>query len=460
MSRVKQASTPRAVALTALCRVEKGAYANLVLSELFEQTELPARDRAFATELVYGTLRWRGKVDWVLGHFVKRSLASQHPIIRNLLRMSVYQLLFLPNIPDPVVGNEAVQLAKGEPAARHATSFVNAVIRKVAARGRSLAEPSYEKDPVLALSVTTSHPEWMIRRWIGQYGAEFVKDFLRANNEPAPLCARVNTLRTDVTSLIALLEAQGIQAAPSQLLPTGIRIEGAPGIGNIPAFQAGLFTAQDEGSQLIGYAVDPQPGDVVYDVCSAPGTKSTHMAELMGDKGRIIASDVHPGRLRLVEEGCKRLGIGSVTALVADARSPKGQPGSADRVLIDAPCSGVGVLRRRPDLRWHRREEDFDDLVKLQQDILLGTSTLVRPGGILVYSTCSVDYEENQRNIAWFLAKRPDFRPDSLIPVLPQALVEGLDPERRRRAELGQLQLWPHLDGTDGFFIARLLREN
>lgn len=452
-------TSARAVALTALYRVDhEGAYVNLVLGELLDQAELPARDRAFATELAYGTLRWRGRIDWVLSHFVRRSLASQHPYVRNILRLGAYQLLFLPNVPAAGAVNESVRLAKGHKAARHAAPFVNAVLRKVAREGIGLAPPSVADDEAAALSVETSHPEWMVRRWLGQYGPDVVRPLLLANNEPAPLSVRVNTLRASVETLLARLDREGVQAQPSPVLPGSVRLEGAPGLASIASFRDGWFTAQDEGSQVVAYAVDPRPGETVWDMCSAPGTKTTHMAELMGDEGRIVAVDIHAERLRLVDEGCKRLGLGSVRTVQGDAREPVGPPGSADKVLVDAPCSGTGVLRRRPDLRWHRRESDFDELIQLQRSILLGSSALVKSGGVLVYSTCSVDMEENLGNVRWFLRECPDFRLDSLESVLPASLLATFTPERMETVRAGYVQLWPHLDGTDGFFIARLIR--
>lgn len=459
--RTKTSSTSaRAVALTALYRVDhKGAYVNLALAELLEGAKLDARDRAFATELTYGTLRWRGRIDWVLSHFVRRPMSSQHPYVRNLLRLGVYQLLFLSNVPSAAAVSEAVSLAKGHRAMRHAASFVNAVLRKVATEGRGLTLPSAEDDPVVALSVDTSHPEWMVRRWTEQYGTDLVRPFMLANNEPAPLSGRANLLRCSVEGLVARLHEEGVPATPSPTLPTGVRLAGAPGLAGLPSFRDGWFTAQDEGSQVVAWAVDPQPGETVWDLCSAPGTKTTHLAELMGDEGCVMAVDIHGERLRLVEEGCKRLGLRSIRILEGDARTPPGEPGSADRVLVDAPCSGVGVLRRRPDLRWHRQEHDMADLVALQREILIGASRLVRSGGVLVYSTCSVDWDENEGNMRWFLQECPAFRLDSLEPVLPATLLDTLSTERLETTRKGYLQLWPHLDGTDGFFIARFVRK-
>ena len=313
-------TSARAVALTALYRVDQRVPTSIWSSaNSSDQAELPARDRAFATELAYGTLRWRGRIDWVLSHFVRRSLASQHPYVRNILRLGAYQLLFLPNVPAAAAVNESVRLAKGHEAARHAAPFVNAVLRKVAREGIGLAPPSVADDEAAALSVETSHPEWMVRRWLGQYGPDVVRPLLLANNEPAPLSVRVNTLRASVETLLAA------STGKASRLSRRLCCQGACGWRARPAWRAsasfrdGWFTAQDEGSQVVAYAVDPRPGETVWDMCSAPGTKTTHMAELMGDEGRIVAVDIHAERLRLVDEGCKRLGLGSVRTVQGDA---------------------------------------------------------------------------------------------------------------------------------------------
>lgn len=453
--------TARGVALEALCRVdEEGAYANLALGALLGGSRLSPRDRAFATELTYGTLRWRGRLDWVLSHFVKRSLASQHPRVRNLLRLVAYQHLYLDSVPAAAVCSEAVEMAKRHRATQHAAAFVNAVCRAIGTKGKSLPEPDPVACWVTALAIQTSHPKWLVERLENQYGRERTAGFLLANNAPAPTVVRANRLRCSTAELLARFasEAEGVEAAPSPVVPGALRLSGVPGVANLRSFQDGWFTPQDESSQLVAPVVDPRPGECVWDVCSAPGSKATHLAELMEDRGRVFATDLRPARVELIERACERLGLRSVVAKVGDARQPTGEPGSADRVLVDAPCSGSGVLRRRPDLRWQRRPGDLADLIPLQRSILQGAAALVRPGGTLVYSTCSVDAEENEENVAWFLQAHPTFSPSDFAKCLPPALWDSLDPQRQRRVRSGALQLWPDLDDTDGFFIARFVR--
>lgn len=447
----------REVALQALCRIEQyGAYANLVLNGLLRQSQLDARDRAFATELTYGTVRWKGQLDWVLGHFVTRPLASQHPIVRNVLRLAAYQLIHLESIPEHAVCSEAVRMTKQHRATRHAAGFVNAVCRAVARGWKNLEAPDRHTDPVQHLVVTTSHPAWLIERWIRQYGEEHAAAYAKSNNEPAPIVLRTNRLRCTVDELITRLEAEGVEVARSPVLPDALRVRGVGGIEQLQAFQQGLCTPQDESSQLVAIVMDPQPGQRIWDLCSAPGGKTTHLAERMGDRGTIHALDVNPARVRLVEEACRRLGIRSVKASVGDARHVEGEPGNG--VLVDAPCSGSGVLRRRPDLRWARSEADLAGLVALQREILAAAANLVRRGGVLLYSTCSVDDEENGQNVDWFLARHPDFRPDPFLERLPESLQSTLTNQQKRQIQQGRLQLWPQLNDTDGFFIARMIR--
>ncbi len=447
----------REVALQALCRIEQDeAYANLVLNGLLRQSQLDTRDRAFATELTYGTVRWQGQLDWVLSHFVSRPLASQHPVVRNALRLAAYQLIHLRSIPEHAVCSEAVRIVKQHRATQHAAGFVNAVCRAVARGWNALEAPDWHTDPVQHLAVTTSHPAWLIERWIRQYGADHAAAYARSNNEPAPIVLRTNRLRCTVDELIGSLKDEGVEVAPSPVLPDAVRIKGGGGVEQLQAFQQGLCTPQDESSQLVAIVIDPKPGQRVWDVCSAPGGKTTHLAERMGDYGTIYALDVNPARVRLVEQACRRLGIQSVKAFVGDARHVQGAPGEA--VLVDAPCSGSGVLRRRPDLRWARSEADFASLVTLQREILAAAAKLVQPGGVLLYSTCSVDDEENGQNVDWFLTHHPDFRPDPFYDRLPESLQSTITDRQKRQIQHGRLQLWPHLNDTDGFFVARLIR--
>lgn len=458
-SRKKRLQSAREVALEALCRVERDkAYANLILGHLLDENRLEPRDRALATELTYGTLRRRSYLDWLLGKFVRRPLAGQHPVLRNLLRLAAYQLIDL-GIPAHAVCAESVRIARGHPAVRHAAGFVNAVCRSLAREGHAVAPPRREEGLIPYLAVTTSHPEWLLQRWVDQYGEETAERYAQANQQPAPTVLRVNRRRTTPADLQIDLEEEGVTVSPSPILPGALRIEGSRGIENLRAFRSGLCTAQDEGSQLVTWVLDPQPGAVVADVCSAPGSKTTHIAEWMDDTGTIWAFDLHPHRLALVEEACRRLGLSSVRTRVGDARRLGEELEACDAILVDAPCTGTGVLRRRPDLRWTRSPQELPELIRLQREILAGVAEHVRPGGILVYSTCSVDADENTGNMHWFLQHRGDYALEPFFDRLPPALVATLTPEQRETAQRGYLQLWPHLNQTDGFFIVRFRRK-
>jgi len=305
-------------------------------------------------------------------------------------------------------------------------------------------------DPVAHLTVTLSHPRWLVERWLARLGPEKAAALAAADNRPAPVTLRVNTLRMSREELLRHLAEAGVAAWPTALAPEGIVVEPVRPVEELPGFDEGAFFAQDEGAMLVGHALGPRPGERLLDLCAAPGGKTTHLAALAGDRAAIVALDDHRHKVRLIESNCRRMGITGVTALVADAREYS--PSTPfDGVLLDAPCSGTGTLRRRADLRWRRRPEDLPDLVALQRQLLANAAGLVRPGGRLVYSTCSLEPEENEEQIRWFLGAFPQFRPGDLRRFLPPpaAALVGEDP---------WLYLWPHRQGTDGFFLCRLER--
>lgn len=451
----RTAPTAREFALRLLTRIEQDeAYVNLALGDWLERSGLAGPDRGLATELVYGCLRHRLTLDWVIDHTATTPATRMPPNIRNILRLGVYQLLFLDRIPARAAVSEAVNLAKrfGHPGT---VKLVNAVLRKVARTKNSLSYPDLEQDPVKHISVRYSHPEWMVRQWLSLYGVEGTIALCQANNQPPDLFLRCNTLRIQPVELARLLAARGIITEPSEMVPEGLRVaERHLVVESLPAFRDGLVTVQGEASILVGYAVRPQPGDVVVDCCSAPGGKTTHLAQLMQNRGRIYAFDIYPQRLALVRDTCQRLGVDIVEPLLADARElPDWLQGKADAVLVDAPCSGLGVLRSRPDARWRKHPADLEKLPVLQLEILQRAGDCVRPGGVLVYSTCSIAPAENGDVIKQFLQRRPEFAPESLLPCLPVTPQHAGD---RQTAAAGWLQLLPHIHGTDGFFLCRL----
>lgn len=445
----------RELALLVLKDVDAGeAYANLALDRVLENHRPAGQDRAFATELVYGTLRHLNTLDWMIQRHIRHPLEKQTPWIRNILRMGVYQIVYLDRVPDSAAVNEAANQARrfGHPGA---VKFVNGVLRNFL-RGRGeITFPSLEKDPVGHISLKYSHPAWLVKRWVAGLGPEEAVELCGANNRPAPNTVRTNTLKIDRDQLMERLAGEGVPAEKTRYAPEGVMLGGTGGLRGFYPFEQGLFQVQDESSMLVGHAVSPRPGALVIDAASAPGGKSTHLAQIMGDRGTILAFDIHPHKIRLIRENCARLGVTCVRPDLADARKlPEELAGVADFVLLDAPCSGTGVIRRRPDARWRKDPGQLREIVELQRDMLGSVSICLKPGGVLVYSTCSVLHEENLDQVNNFLRGHPDFRAEDLGPYLPPELAGG------EATAGGYIQLYPHRHGTDGFFIARMRRRD
>lgn len=431
---------------------EKGAYANLALDRALERYKPGKLDRAFVTELVYGVLRSRNTLDWVLGHFLRGALERQTAAVRTILRLGAYQIMFMDRVPAAAACDQSTRLAHrhGHPGA---AGFVNGVLRNLVRRRKDISFPPLEEKPVEHIALAHSHPEWLVRRWLDEYGAQETIALCRADNRPAPNTVRTNTLKIDRDGLAAILTRAGLQVEPTPYAPEGLQIAGFHSLHGFPPFEQGMFQAQDESSMLVGHALSPRPGSVVLDLAAAPGGKTTHLAQLIGDRGEIVACDVHRHKLKLIEDNCRRLGIQCVRTLEADARRANGRfAARADYVLLDAPCSGLGVLRRRPDARWRRREDEIARLAALQREMLDAAARCVRPGGVLVYSTCTLTREENEEQVASFLQRHPYFAPADLSGLLPAAL------DWRDTFSKGFVRLLPHRHNMDGFFIARLVR--
>jgi 16S rRNA (cytosine967-C5)-methyltransferase len=446
--------TARELALKILLAVEvDGAYANLALNKLLEQYQPGKLDRAFVTELVYGSLRAQNTLDWTLERLMRQPLNRQTPPVRNILRLSAYQLLNLDRVPDSAAVNEGVELARkyGHPGV---VKFVNGVLRNLIRQKGEVQYPDRDQDPVGHISLAHSHPRWLVQRWIKEFGCAETEALCRSGNEHASNTVRTNTLKISRPELETRLAGEGVTATPTRYAPEGLMLKDFLSIGALPSFREGLFQVQDESSMLVGHAVAPEPGALVIDAASAPGGKSTHLAQLMGNRGRIIAFDVHAHKLKLVEDNCRRLGVEIVETRLGDATElPLQLTARADYVLLDAPCSGLGVLRRRPDVRWRKQPEQIGELAQLQRRLLDGVARCVRPGGVLVYSTCTLLEEENLGQLQAFQKTHPWFTPEDLTPYLPAALDQDATMAR------GYLQLLPHRHGTDGFFIARLRKK-
>jgi 16S rRNA (cytosine967-C5)-methyltransferase len=434
------------VAARVLERVEtEESYADSVLDAELTARCLDARDAALATELAFGTLRWQRYLDWILAPHSRRRLESLDPRVRVLLRMTAYQIAFLERVPAFAAVNDAVTLAPRSPGVR---AFVNAVLRSFSRRGLREREPLPPRNPSDALGVRCSFPTWIVERWVARYGRDDAEALMRALNERPPLTLRANRLRTTRDALgRRLAEEDGLESRPTLLAPEGLVVAPGGAPGEWRAFVEGDCAVQDEASMLIARLLAPEPGSTVADVCAAPGTKTTHLAELMDNRGRLLAFDREPARLARVSEAATRLGISIIDTRdgPVEALAP-GLLAACDGVLVDAPCSNLGVLRRNPEVKWRRQPSDLAVAGRRQSEILAAAAAMVRPGGRLVYATCSLEPEENDDVARAFLTARPEFRIDPPGD-FPLALDAG-----------GWLRCLPHRHGTDGFSAVRFRR--
>ncbi len=410
--------------------------------------DLKSLDRAFITELVYGVLRRREYLDWAIGRFTTHR-RRQSVKLKNLLRLGAYQILFLDRVPASAAVNESVRLAKtlGEKAI---AGFVNAVLRAMS-RAETIPLPDPAEDPIRHISVKYSHPEWLVTRWLPRLGPEKTIALCAANNEIPPVTVRVNPMRTTRDALSAELKRAGIDVTSCRISSSGLMLRGVAHLTELPAYQRGDFYVQDEAAQLVGFAVSPKPGERILDACAAPGGKSTHLAELMGDRGEIVAADAGAKRLERVVENAGRLGLASIRPVVADVTRDLAAFGDTpyDRILVDAPCSGLGVLRRNPEAKWYKTEAVIGKMAALQLKILDQVAPTLKHGGVLVYSTCTTEPEENENVVGSFLARHPDFRLESLQSLWPES---GLvTPEGTLNTILNPYQM-------DQFFAARLIK--
>jgi len=449
-NRPEKEMTAREIALRVLKAVEeKKAYANLALNQMLEKYRPGKLDRSFTTELVYGVVRYLNTLDWVLGKFIKRSLKEQTPWVRNILRLGAYQIMYMDRVPASAACNESAVLARkyGHPGS---VGFVNGVLRNLARNLHSIEFPHIEKDPVAHISLRYAHPEWMVKRWLSEYGREETIKLCQANNKPAPNTIRTNTLKISRRQLASRLLEEGLDVSETRFAPEGLNIGGFYSLGSLGSFQEGLFQVQDESSMLAGHALSPEPGAKVLDACGGPGGKTTHLAQLMQNKGKILSVDIHGHKLGLVRESCRRLGIRIVETKEADVRElAASYEGWADFVLVDAPCSGLGVLRRRPDAKWRKDKLQLSKLCELQLSILEAAARCVKAGGVILYAVCTITPEETTEVASEFLNKSGNFIRESLAGYLPEELFTAKDTDR------SNIMLLPHIHGTDGFFMAR-----
>ena len=397
------------------------------------------RDRALAGEIATGTLRWQAAFDHVIASFANRPLRKLDAEVIDILRLSMFQLLHLDRIPASAAVKDAVDLA-GKAGKRSAAGLVNAVLRRVSRERGGLPLPSRpsdarDREAALAyLSTALSHPAWLVARWLDRYGFDAAEAWARFNNSPAPLTLRANRLKTTPEGLRASLADDGIESSQGQHAPDALVIRAGNPLGT-SLDEAGAFVVQDEASQLVGAYAGARPGETVLDACASPGGKTTQMAAAMDGRGRIVASDVRGRRVRLLSRTIERSGVSNVRIVQADATTALPFDAVFDRILLDAPCSGLGTIRRDPDIKWRRRETDLAALARVQLQMLGHAASVLAPGGTLIYSTCSSEPEENDEVVAAFLESHRDFRVDR-------------EP----------LRTLPHRDGLEVFFAAMLVK--
>jgi 16S rRNA (cytosine967-C5)-methyltransferase len=440
----KAVSPARLAAFEILRRVEEGAFASILLAKL--PHDLTQQDRSLCNELVLGILRRKLFLDLLIEHYSKRKIASLDLGVRIALWLGLYQIRFLSRIPDSAAINESVNLVK-RARLRSAEGFVNAVLR------RATREPDYDPrsgvvDPVEQLVIETSHPHWLVERWVKSFGYDFAAEFARSNNEPPPIAFRVVKNKADESTVIAQLRNEGATVHESPIAKGAWRLEGkATLLSSLGA--EGKVYIQDEASQLVGTVLAPETREWILDLCAAPGSKTSEIADISGNRAVVIASDFNEARLSTVTKTATLHGLSSVKCCVLDGLKPLPfQPETFDAVLVDAPCSGTGTLRRNPEIRWRISPADLLDLAGRQTQLLANAAHTVKPGGRLVYSTCSVEPEENEEVVRNFLEAMQNFE---------QVEVE-VSPTLGNRQKT--IRTWPHRHAADGFFMTVFRRRS
>lgn len=433
-----------------LCR---GGYSSLTVDAYLKKMEgrTEERDRRFFTHLVYTTLEHLPTIDAVIAAHSKTPLPKLKPYLLICLRLGICQLKYLEGVPERAAVNETVELVK-QSKLRALTGYANGVLRAAQRSGCYFVMPDPLQEPVKALGLQYDMPEWIVSVWLRDYGREQTEALLQKMQQPGCVCLRANTLKAPIEAIGTEIEKELADKADlrqSAVVPEAFYVRGTGDISKWKLYQQGLITVQDESSMLAALATGVKPGDRVLDLCAAPGGKSTFMAQLMQNEGQISSRDVHPHRVKLIEENAERLGIRCLQAQVSDGTKPRAEDAeSYDVVLLDAPCSGLGILRSKPDIKLHHSPEDIRQLTQLQRQLLPVAAAAVRPGGTLVYSTCTLNREENEAQVEWFLKKYPDFCLKDLENCLPSL------PECDRLWKK-HLTLWPQAGGHDGFFVAR-----
>lgn len=449
-SNTQALSPARRLAFDALKEIYRGGFADVVLHRLLSQQTLSAIDRSFATELVYGIVRRQRTLDALIDQLGKKKAHQQPLELRIVLHLGLYQLRFLTQVPESAAVNTSVELTKAVGKAK-LSGVVNGILRQYIRRRRSVPDPlQLPSDRTQALAVYHSYPDWIVDLWQSQVGWEETEVLCTWFNQPPAIDLRVNLLKNSVAALSQKFAEAGLETERLPNLPQALRLTRHVGsIKQLPGFDDGWWTVQDASAQLVSYLVDPQPGELIVDACAAPGGKATHLAELMGDQGLIWACDRTTSRLNKVQQNIKRLGLNSIKTFTGDSTTIERFTGQCDRVIVDAPCSGLGTLHRHADARWRQTPETVAELTVLQSKLLSQAATWVKPDGILVYATCTLHPAENEAVIQQFLESHSDWH---ILPPRPDELTATFATSQ------GWVKVWPHRHNMDGFFMARLSR--
>lgn len=438
---------PRGTAVKILNRIDRSdAYLDKLLDAELRSDELNELDKGLMNEIVTGVVRWQMKLDWVLTGFFHGNFTKAETNIKNALRVALYQILFLDKVPQSAAVNEGVEFIK-RMRGQKVADLVNAVLRNIIRNIENIRYPDPNEDRIRHLAVVESHPIWLVNKWVARFGYDEAQRLLAANNRRPDLTLRVNRLKIDFDYFLSQLNQHQVQYTRSMYLEYFVLVQHMAGIGGSEMFRQGFFSVQDESGGLAVMLLDPKPGERIIDLCSAPGGKTTFIGELMKNAGEIVSIDRYETRLNLVKNSAQRLGIANAHFIVADATTIQVPP--ADKVLVDAPCSGLGVLAKKPDAKWRREPEDIRDLVKLQRSILENATTLVKPGGCLVYSTCTTEPEENLDLVRDFLANHQEFAIEPAGDAVPKEVIAGD----------GFIETFPHRQGMDGSFAVRLRKK-
>lgn len=441
----------RQIAFLALRSVHGGAFADIVLDRVLRQAKVSSMDRRLITELVYGSVRRQRTLDALIDQFAKKPAQQQPPDLRLILHLGLYQLRYLNQIPAAAAVDTTVELTKSN-GFKGLAGFVNGLLRQYQRQSADADCLQLPSDPVGRLAVQHSYPDWIVQLWLEQFGAVETEQLCEWLNQAPTIDLRINPLQTSLQQVEAAMQTANIAVTRVANLPQALRLpHGVGAIQNLPGFAEGWWTVQDSSAQLVSHLLDPQPKDYVIDACAAPGGKTTHIAELIQDQGSVWACDRQASRLKKLQENIARLQLDSIQICAQDSREITQFTGQADRVLLDAPCSGLGTLHRHADARWRQTPETVQELSQLQAELLHHTATWLKPQGVLVYATCTLHPSENEAIVEQFLQQHPNWQIDP--PDASNPAARFVQPE-------GWIKVLPHQQNMDGFFMVRLKIKN